>query len=81
MSTAGWTSLWWWWLLAVLLSWAALEGASLVFAHLTRQKHIVDWTLSDTIRRWSSARSWLAPLAIGTACGLLWHFFGQPNPV
>jgi predicted membrane protein len=79
-SFAAWRRLWWWWLLLVALSWAGLEAASLVLAHVTGQQHIVDWTLSDTIRRWSSAEAWLAPLVVGTACGLLWHFFGQRNP-
>ena len=74
------TALWWWWLLFVALSWAFFEGALLVRAHVTGQRHIVDWTLSDTIRRWSMPRPWLAPLVVGTSCGLLWHFFAMSNP-
>lgn len=79
-TTAIWTATWWWWLLAVALSWLGLEVLSLIKGHVTGQQHIEEWTLSDTIRRWSSARRWLAPLVVGAAAMLLMHFFGQANP-
>lgn len=79
-SPRAWARFWFYWLLCVALSWAAAEAYSILKAHLTGAQHIVDYTLSDTIRRWSEARTWLAPLVIGSACGLLWHFFGMRNP-
>ena len=74
-----WRRLWWRWLFAVALSWVLLEAASIVAAHHAGVTPVEAWTLSDTIRRWSEAERWLAPLTIGTAAGLLWHFFGQKN--
>lgn len=79
-TTAGWAAIWFWVLLSVAVTIGILEAASLVLAHLHGQKHIEEWTLSDTIRRWSSARRWLAPLVVGSAAMLLMHFFGQANP-
>jgi len=75
-----WASLWWWWLLAVFVSWLVAELASIWVAHMRGDKHVLEWTLSDTIRRWSAARRWLAPIAVGTTAMLLWHFFAQVNP-
>ena len=77
---AFWTSLWWWWLLGVAASWATFEGLSIVAAVRCGQRVAEVWTLSETIRRWSSARRWLAPLVIGATAALLAHFFGQVNP-
>ncbi|HEX5321654.1 MAG TPA: hypothetical protein VFW46_21020 [Stellaceae bacterium] len=80
MSTdAAWAALWWWWLLAILLSWLALELGSIAWAHHRGQRLVQEWTLSDTIRRWSAARRWLAPLVVGSAAFLLVHFFGMGN--
>ena len=79
-TTEAWTSLWWAWLLAVALTWFALEITSIVIAHARAQKTVQEWTLSDTIRRWSAKRRWLAPLAVGVMAMLCWHFFGQLNP-
>lgn len=80
MTLGFWTGYWWWWLLSVFVSWAAMEGASLVAAHMQGTTHIQDWTLSDTIRRWSVVHRWLAPIAVGITAMLVWHFFGQSNP-
>lgn len=75
-----WTEIWFWWLAAVAVSWLGLELASIVQAHLNGVRQVLDWTLSDTIRRWSAAHRWLAPIAVGTAAMLCWHFFAQQNP-
>jgi len=75
-----WTRFWWWWIFSVAGSWAVFELASIWLAHIRGEKHITKWTLSDTIRRWSAARRWLAPIAVGTTAMLLWHFFAQVNP-
>lgn len=80
MMTTLWTEVWFWWLLAVFVSWLVLEIGSVVLAHVRGERHIVEWTLSETIRRWSGAYRWLAPVAIGTACFLLAHFFLEVNP-
>ena len=80
MTLAFWNAWWFYWLLAVALTFGVMEGWSLAAAHRAREKHIEDWTLSDTLRRWSAARRWLAPLVIGTAAMLMWHFFGETNP-
>ena len=80
MTEGFWTATWWWWLLHVLLSWVILEGLSLITAHAQGTQHIEDWTLSDTIRRWSAAHRWLGPVAVGTTAMLAFHFFGQSNP-
>lgn len=74
-----WTNLWWWWLLSVALSWAVLEGTSILFAHYQGLHLIQEYTLSDTIRRWSALHRWLAPVAVGVAAMLVWHFFAQQN--
>jgi hypothetical protein len=76
-----WTRLWWWWLLAVFVSWLTAELTSIAIAHAKGDRHITEYTLSDTIRRWSSARRWLAPIAVGTTAMLLFHFFAQVNPI
>jgi hypothetical protein len=79
MTTAVWTEVWWYWLLAVAASWVVLELGSILVARLTRQSSEQVWTLSDTIRRWSVLYRWLAPLAVGVAAMLVWHFFAQAN--
>ena len=80
-TTRAWTDLWFYWLLFVAISWAIFEGASLILAHRAQQRIIETWTLSDTIRRWSASRRWLAPVVIGVTAMLAWHFFGQTNPL
>lgn len=80
MTLSWWTDYWWWWLLFVLVSWLVMEIASLVYAHITGQKHLVDYTLSDTIRRWSSKYRWLALTVMIVTMFLLWHFFVERNP-
>lgn len=77
LTIAFWTNYWWWWLLFVLCSWLVLELLSILDGHLSGSKNIYDWTLSDTIRRWSVAYRWLAPATVGLTACLLWHFFGQ----
>ena len=79
MTLAWWTTYWWWWLLFVGISWFIMEIASIVAAHIAGQKVIQTWTLSDTIRRWSSARRWLAPVVVGIVAMLVWHFFIEQN--
>lgn len=79
MTQTWWTDYWWWWLLAVAVSWLVMELVSIAYAHLTGQKNIATWTLSDTIRRWSSRFKWLAPLVVGVCAMLIWHFFAQSN--
>ena len=74
-----WNHYWYYWLLWIFLSWLGAELASILNAKLKGQKNISDWTLSDTIRRWSAAHRWVAPITIATAAGLCWHFFGQLN--
>ena len=74
-----WTHLWFWWLLAVALSWVVLEVGSIVAGRYWKQANDATWTLSDTIRRWSAARRWLAPLVVGTCAFLLVHWFGMGN--
>jgi hypothetical protein len=76
-----WSTAWFWWLLVVLVSWFVMEVASIIAAHVRGERHIMTWTLSETIRRWSDGRRWLAPVAIGTACFLLAHFFLVENPL
>ena len=79
MTLGFWTRLWFRWLLCVALSWVCLEGASMIAAHLAGAPLLQEYTLSDTIRRWSDLHRWLAPLAIGIMAGLAWHFFGERN--
>lgn len=79
MTTAEATAIWWWWLLAVGVSWLILEIGAILMARRGRQPNEQVWTLSDTIRRWSLLHRWLAPLAIGIAAMLIWHFFAQAN--
>lgn len=79
-TTAAWTSLWWWWLIAVLVTFAVLESWSLYAAHRSGEKHIQDWTLSDTIRRWAISWRALSAITCGITVLLLVHFFATPNP-
>lgn len=70
---------------AWLLAWVGgtflvLEFGSILWAHITGQRNIYEWTLSDTVRRWSGKYSWLALVAIGGSAALMWHLFGQANP-
>ena len=51
----------------------------LAVLHVTGARHIADWTLSDTIRRWSADYAWLKYLVTATALFLLWHFFVEQN--
>ncbi len=74
-----WTDWWFWFLLFVAVSWLVMELDSILEAHTSGQRKITDYTLSDTIRRWSAVHKWLAPLTIGVCAGLMWHFFGQTN--
>jgi hypothetical protein len=74
-----WTDIWFWWLLAILVSWLVLEVGSILVAKARGQGNIFEWTLSDTIRRWSAAHRLIAPLACGTVAFLLYHFFMQLN--
>ncbi len=80
MTLQFWTERWFYWLLAVLLSWMVLEAASIFAAHMAGAKDIVDWTLSDTIRRWSVLHRWLAPVSSGFTMFLWAHFFIEQNP-
>jgi len=78
--TAEWWSRYWAiWIAAFFLTWLVSELASIAMAHWRGDKHIAEWTLSDTIRRWSSARRWLAPVAVGITAFLLMHLFGIAN--
>lgn len=79
-TTIGWADYWWWWLLAVLASWLVPELISIGVARHRGLRNIEDWTLSDTIRRWSAKYRWLAPVVAGTTVFLLWHFFIERNP-
>lgn len=78
-STGLWTAYWWWWLLAILVSWLIMELLSIAVAHATGQRHFQEWTLSDTIRRWSASHRWLAPIITGCTTMLLYHFLIQTN--
>lgn len=78
-STEAWSDVWFWWLLFVAVSWLVLEIASILVARSRGQRGDV-WTLSDTIRRWSVPRRWLAPVAVGIIAMLIWHWFAQLNP-
>jgi hypothetical protein len=80
MTIRWWTDYWWWWLLFVAISWFGMEMVAVVCAHIVGDKHIVDWTLSDTIRRWSGRYRWLAPMVVGVTAFLIWHFFVVQNP-
>lgn len=64
--------------LGVFFVWLALELWEIWLAYDAGEPLDI-WTYSDTIRRWSEAHCWLAPVAIGVNVGLLWHFFGQKN--
>jgi hypothetical protein len=77
---AAWAATWWWWLAAVCSSWFILEMDSIYVAHITGARHLVDYTLSDAIRRWSGKYRWLSPVVIGTTAFLLAHFFLIGNP-
>ncbi len=78
-TTSWWTNWWWGWLVFILISWLIMELASISWAHYTKQKVITDWTLSDTIRRWSIKYRWLAPITVGIVAFLFWHFFAEQN--
>lgn len=80
MTVQAWTETWYWWLLLVFVSWLVLEGYSIYAARRAKQQFVMTWTLSETIRRWSGRYRWLSPVAIGTACFLLAHFFLEGNP-
>jgi len=62
--------IWFYWLLFILLSWLAIEIVSIALDHWKTA-----YTLSDTIRHWSSARPWLALIVIMVTSFLIWHFF------
>jgi cbb3-type cytochrome oxidase subunit 3 len=79
MTLTFWTDYWYFWLLFVLLSWLVAELASVYVAKRRGEKNIADWTLSDTIRRWSAKYRWLAPVVVGTTAFLVWHFFMLTN--
>jgi hypothetical protein len=86
-SLAGWTGIWFWYCVIVVGSVAGsfgvLELGSVLWAHVTGQKHLVDWTLSDTVRRWRAGNRWLAPVFFGFVVFTIWlgwHFFFQNNP-
>lgn len=72
-------AVWWYWLLAVFLSWLVIETGMILLAHFRGERHVMEWTLSATVRRWSSARRWLAPITVGIAAFLLMHFFAIGN--
>ena len=73
-----WRTLWFRWLLAIAASFVVLEGVS-IFEAVGAGQPFDMWTLSDTVRGWSTEYRWLAPVAIGLFAGLAWHFFGQKN--
>lgn len=75
-----WRNWWFYWLLAVLLSWIPAELFSLYLGHYFGAPVIEQWTLSDTIRHWVELNRWLAPVAVGVMCMLIFHFFVQKNP-
>lgn len=79
-STEAWASTWFWWLFFVAATFAILEIASILTARRRGQKIAEVWTLSETIRRWSVGRRWLAPVAVGIIAMLIWHWFAQLNP-
>lgn len=56
-----------------------MELYAILDAHLRGETNIQAYTLSDTLRRWSATRRWLAPAIVGTAGFLLVHFFGMGN--
>jgi hypothetical protein len=78
--TAYWTDIWFYWLVFVLVSWFVLEVGSILWAKVKHNTNIMDWTLSETIRRWSGRFKWLAPVVCGTTVFLLVHFFVESNP-
>ena len=78
MTLLFWTR-YWWWLFAVFATWLPAELATLAIRHYLGLQNIADWTLSDTVRRWSAKYRWLAPLTAGTTAFLLWHFFLETN--
>lgn len=68
-----------------LLGWVGgtflvLEFGLIAWAHLAGQQNIYEWTLSDTVRRWSSKWRWVSLVLIGLSAALMWHLFGQANP-
>jgi hypothetical protein len=79
MTTVLATAIWWWFLAAFGMAFGVVELGMILLAHLTGRKNIQDWTLSDTIRRWSALHRWVAPVVCGFAAMLLYHFFGQGN--
>lgn len=80
MTVDFWADYWWWWLVLVASSWLVAEIASIWFAHRCGATHVSEWTLSDTIRRWSQTRTWLAFVVMLVTVFLLWHFFVELNP-
>lgn len=75
-----WARFWFWWLAFVAGSWFVAEMASIADAHLTGRRYLVDYTLSDTIRRWSHMHRWIGLATMATAEFLMWHFFVAQNP-
>jgi hypothetical protein len=73
------TAFWFWWFVAVVLTWLIPELIFIAIAHYRGEKNVQEWTLSDTIRRWSKQYRWLAPLFCGTAVFLCVHFFAMGN--
>lgn len=68
-----WRDWWFYWLLAVALSWLGMELLSMYLGRIVHVPNTDEWTLSDTIRDWASTHSWLAPLAIGVMCMLMFR--------
>ncbi len=73
------TDIWWWFLAAFLVVFGIIELGMILWAHVTGRKNIQDWTLSDTIRRWSTLHRWVGPVVSGVAAMLWFHFFMQAN--
>jgi len=75
-----WTNIWWWWLFGIALSFVVLESAALWMAERNGTKHLEDWTLSDTIRRWEVQWRPLAAIVCGVMFALMIHWFVTLNP-
>lgn len=79
MTTAFWSALWFWWLVAVAASFAVIELASILIRKAVCGTRLVDWTLSDCIRRWSAAHHQVPALVVGACALLLVHWFWMPT--
>lgn len=63
----------------IVMSFGSLELGSIAYAHAKGDPNVFDWTLSDTIRRWSLLYRIVAPATCGAVAFLLYHFFLQTN--